>query len=203
MRIIGTPLLTTNFKDASTVKTLITRKLQNAKVAQLGTKNTDIQRFEELYNKLKRKDVNLSKQLYMLYKISNIQQDSNSVELFQPILPTVDDENNENDDSMDIDEAQIDYEQSDRKLGNTQFLQSFRYRSNDISEEALYKDLLYVFQGIDGQHISFSILEDAFVLSENVNVSPSIRKNIQEMCELGWLFKKVDDFLKRNIDSSY
>ena len=92
---------------------------------------------------------------------------------------------------------------NENKTGQFQFLKSFRYHSQDISEEALCKDLLYVFQGIDGQHISFSILEDAFILAPNVSVSDSTRKLVTEMCELGWLYKKVNDFMTRNIDSTY
>jgi hypothetical protein len=51
-------------------------------------------------------------------------------------------------------------------------------------------NLLYVFQGIDEY-------------MDHANVSPPIKKMIEQMSELGWLFKKVDDFMKRNIDSSY
>lgn len=72
-----------------------------------------------------------------------------------------------------------------------------------MSEESLVRDLLYVFQGIDGQQISFSILEDAYVLAPNVIVSHSTKKLILEMSELGWLFKRVNDFIARNIDSMY
>lgn len=41
--------------------------------------------------------------------------------------------------------------------------------------------------------------EDAFVLQLGIQVTPSTRKIINELCELGWLFKKVNDWLKRNI----
>ncbi len=78
-----------------------------------------------------------------------------------------------------------------------------RYQSVDVSEESLCRDLLYVLWGIDGTHISYSILEEAFVLTPNVIVSDSTKKIIQEMCELGWLYKKVNDLVSRNMDSSY
>jgi len=55
-------------------------------------------------------------------------------------------------------------------------LKSLRYQSEEVSEEGLVRDLLYVFQGIDGTNISFSILEDAFVLAPNVVVSESTKK---------------------------
>lgn len=104
---------------------------------------------------------------------------------------------------MDVDEDPAHYQQKDNNSGQLQFLKNYRFRSKDISEEILCKDLIFIFQGIDGQNISFSIIEDAFVLAPNVNVSDSTRKIISEMCELGWLYKKVNDFMTRNIDSTY
>jgi gamma-tubulin complex component 3 len=55
-----------------------------------------------------------------------------------------------------------------------------------------------VFQGIDGQYIQFELLADAYVLSPQVSVSPSTYKLVQELCELGWLFRKVSEWLTRN-----
>jgi gamma-tubulin complex component 3 len=207
MRILGSRLQSTNFEDPDHVKTLITRKLSNAKSSKYGTKNSDMLKFEQLYNKLTQKCKSgttsrseKTSMLYVLYKISNIEQDNTS-DLFQTILTNVDyvDENKEVE--MDVDDNHL--KERDNKAGQFQFLKSFRYRSKDISEDSLCKDLLYVFQGIDGQNISFSILEDAFVLAPNVNVSASTRKIVTEMCELGWLYKKVNDFMTRNIDSTY
>ena len=42
------------------------------------------------------------------------------------------------------------------------------------------------------------MLEDAFILAPQVIVSPSTKKIINELCELGWLFKKVYEWLSRN-----
>jgi len=81
---------------------------------------------------------------------------------------------------MEVDDQNLS-KRNENKEAQFQFLKSFRYRSQDINEEVLCKDLLYVFQGIDGQNISFSILEDSFVLAPNVNVSESTRKLITEM----------------------
>lgn len=46
------------------------------------------------------------------------------------------------------------------------------------------------------------MLEDAFALAPNIVVSPSTRKLIGELAELGWLFKKVNDWMTRNIETS-
>ena len=53
-------------------------------------------------------------------------------------------------------------------------------------------------QGIDGQLIKYQLLEAAYVLSQAVTVSPSAHKLIAELCELGWLFKKVSDWVAKN-----
>lgn len=118
----------------------------------------------------------------MLYKISNIEQDSNnSSELFQTILTNCDYQEDNKDDGMDVDEDPALYRQKDNNSGQLQFLKGYRFRSKDVSEEVLCKDLIFIFQGIDGQNISFSIIEDAFVLAPNINVSDSTRKIISEM----------------------
>lgn len=188
MRILGSRLQSANFQDPDHVKTLITRKLSASKSSKYGTKNSDLLKFEQLYNKLtqKCKTGTTSKSdktsiLYVLYKISNIEQDSNnSSELLQTMLTNCDYEDENTEQPMDVDG----YTNSKKKADNTaqyKFLSSFRFRNKDINEESLCKDLLYVFQGIDGQNISFSVLEDAFVLAPNVNVSASTRKIVTEM----------------------
>ena len=60
------------------------------------------------------------------------------------------------------------------------------------------RDLLFVFQGIQGQYIQYSMLDDAFVLTPNAVVSHSSRKLINELCEVGWLFRKVNDWLQKH-----
>lgn len=74
----------------------------------------------------------------------------------------------------------------------------FSSASGELNEEAIVRDLIFVFQAIPGQHIVYSMLEDAFVLQPTAIVSPSTRKLIQELCELGWLYKRVQDWVSRN-----
>ena len=141
MRILGSRLQSTNFEDPDHVKNLVTRKLIAAKSSKYGTKNSDALKFEQLYNKLtqKSKSGTTSKtdkvnMLYVLYKISNIEQDSNnSSDLFHTIVSNVN-YKDENGDDMDVDQPQ---KGSESRAGQYQFLKSFRYRSKDISEEAL------------------------------------------------------------------
>ena len=46
--------------------------------------------------------------------------------------------------------------------------------------------------------IKYQLLEDAYILSPAVQVSPSAHKLICELCELGWLFRKVSSWVTRN-----
>ena len=81
--------------------------------------------------------------LYLLYKISNIEQDSNnSSELFQTILTNWDYQEENQEDGMDVDEDPAHYQQKDNNSGQLQFLKNYRFRSKDISEEILCKDLI-------------------------------------------------------------
>jgi hypothetical protein len=141
MRILGSRLQSASFKDSASVKSLITRKLANAKSSKHGTKNTDLQKFEDLYTKFnKRKGIdNKSSMLYLLYKISKVQEEQNTAQVFQSMLPQVDDEVKEDNDEMDVDEQNVGYSKNDRKLGQLEFLKSFRYRSQDLNEESVCK----------------------------------------------------------------
>jgi len=62
----------------------------------------------------------------------------------------------------------------------------------------IVRELLFVFQGIEGHLIKYQLLDDAYVLSQSVTVSPSAHKLISELCELGWLYKKVSEWVVRN-----
>ena len=65
-----------------------------------------------------------------------------------------------------------------------------------LSEGDIVRDLLFVFQGIQGSYIQYTSAEDAFTLRPNLVVSHSTRKIVNELCELGWLYKKVNEWLK-------
>jgi gamma-tubulin complex component 3 len=45
------------------------------------------------------------------------------------------------------------------------------------------------------------LLEDGYVLSSNLTVSASTHKIVAELAELGWLFKKVNEWLSKNNDA--
>ena len=54
-RLLGSRIQSANIDDPDKVKTMITRKLLSAKSSKYGTKNSDVLKFEQLYNKLTKK----------------------------------------------------------------------------------------------------------------------------------------------------
>lgn len=51
-----------------------------------------------------------------------------------------------------------------------EYLRSIRFSSQagDVNEDTIVRELLFVFQGIDGHYIKYQLLEDAYVLSNQI-----------------------------------
>ncbi|KAL8215285.1 hypothetical protein R6Q57_004734 [Mikania cordata] len=71
---------------------------------------------------------------------------------------------------------------------------------NNVSEEVLVRDVLYCCQGIDGKYVIFDESIDGYVLPDTIRVSKPARIMIRKLCELGWLFKKVKDYISETMD---
>lgn len=65
----------------------------------------------------------------------------------------------------------------------------------EVSEEALLQDVLFAFQGINGRHIGYSPMADAFVLSAAAGIPRSTRDLVAKLVELGWLFVRVRHYV--------
>ncbi|KAJ6743081.1 GAMMA-TUBULIN COMPLEX COMPONENT [Salix viminalis] len=66
---------------------------------------------------------------------------------------------------------------------------------NEVSEEVLVRDVLYVCQGIDGKYVKFDANVDGYVLSDSIKVPRATRVMVRKLCELGWLFRKVKGYI--------
>ncbi|RAL48519.1 hypothetical protein DM860_005943 [Cuscuta australis] len=71
---------------------------------------------------------------------------------------------------------------------------------NEVSEEVLVRDVLYACQGIDGRYVKFDRNADGYVLSDLVKAPRAIRTMVRKLCELGWLFKKVNKYNSECMD---
>ncbi|EDO26597.1 predicted protein [Nematostella vectensis] len=67
--------------------------------------------------------------------------------------------------------------------------------SYEISEAVLLREIIYIFQGIEGTIIKLDPTTDAYRISNNVGVPKSVRDLVNKLGELGWLYRKVRKYL--------
>ncbi|PKA47028.1 Gamma-tubulin complex component 4 like [Apostasia shenzhenica] len=65
----------------------------------------------------------------------------------------------------------------------------------EVTESALVRDVLYACQGIDGRYVRFDRSSDGYDLPESLKVPRHTRTIVRRLCELGWLFRKVRDYI--------
>ncbi|XP_062866579.1 gamma-tubulin complex component 3 [Trichomycterus rosablanca] len=76
--------------------------------------------------------------------------------------------------------------------------------SAEISEAALVRDILYVFQGIDGKFIKMSNPENCYKIDSKVPLCKSLRDTSSKLAELGWLHNKVRKYTDaRSLDRAF
>uniref|UniRef100_A0A671PRM7 Gamma-tubulin complex component 3 homolog n=1 Tax=Sinocyclocheilus anshuiensis TaxID=1608454 RepID=A0A671PRM7_9TELE len=63
--------------------------------------------------------------------------------------------------------------------------------STEIGEAALVRDILYVFQGIDGKFIKMCSPENCYKIDSKVPLCKSLRDTSSRLAELGWLHNKI------------
>ena len=76
-----------------------------------------------------------------------------------------------------------------------------------ITESDLINDLIFVFQGIDGHYINYNNITNSYTLNSLIPWNENIIDIVSVLCELGWLFKKVNTYLihfnESNIQSQF
>ncbi|XP_053471413.1 gamma-tubulin complex component 3 isoform X1 [Ictalurus furcatus] len=76
--------------------------------------------------------------------------------------------------------------------------------SAEISEAALVRDILYVFQGIDGKFIKMCTPENCYKIDSKVPMCKSLRDTSSRLAELGWLHNKVRKYTdSRSLDRAF
>ncbi|XP_031414528.1 gamma-tubulin complex component 3 [Clupea harengus] len=76
--------------------------------------------------------------------------------------------------------------------------------SAEIGEAALVRDILYVFQGIDGKFIKMSASENCYKIDTKVPLCKSLRDLSSRLAELGWLHNKVRKYTdSRSLDRAF
>lgn len=76
--------------------------------------------------------------------------------------------------------------------------------TTEITEAALVRDILYVFQGIDGKNIKMSSTENCYKVEGKANLNRSLRDTAVRLAELGWLHNKIRKYTdQRSLDRSF
>ncbi|KAM7110730.1 gamma-tubulin complex component 3 isoform 3-T3 [Molossus nigricans] len=74
----------------------------------------------------------------------------------------------------------------------------------EVTEAALVRDILYVFQGIDGKIIKMSNTENCYKAEGKANLNKSLRDTTARLAELGWLHNKIRKYTdQRSLDRSF
>ncbi|TNM94353.1 hypothetical protein fugu_002529 [Takifugu bimaculatus] len=77
-------------------------------------------------------------------------------------------------------------------------------REGEVSEAALVRDILYVFQGIDGKFIKLSAQDNCYKIDSKVVLCKSLRDTCSRLAELGWLHNKVRKYTDaRSLDRAF
>ncbi|KAM3585689.1 uncharacterized protein V6R79_024488 [Siganus canaliculatus] len=77
-------------------------------------------------------------------------------------------------------------------------------RDGEVSEAALVRDILYVFQGIDGKFIKMSAQDNCYKMDSKVVLCKSLRDTSSRLAELGWLHNKVRKYTDaRSLDRAF
>jgi len=76
--------------------------------------------------------------------------------------------------------------------------------AGEVTEAALVRDILYVFQGIDGKNVKMSSTENCYKVEAKANLSKSLRDTTLRLAELGWLHNKIRKYTdQRSLDRSF
>ncbi|CAJ0759444.1 24280_t:CDS:2, partial [Entrophospora sp. SA101] len=87
------------------------------------------------------------------------------------------------------------------KLVNTTPIeQMFSHPNKEISEAQLLRDIVFVLQGIEGQHIKFEKGSSSYIIDSKMTITYSTRDLLHRLTELGWLYRRVNEYVKINFN---
>ncbi|KAK4022422.1 hypothetical protein OUZ56_007889 [Daphnia magna] len=72
--------------------------------------------------------------------------------------------------------------------------QSTLYGHSDVSNHILLREILYAFQGIQGQVFQWDATHENLQLKSTVKLPKALRQMVLSLVELGWLFHKVQKY---------
>jgi hypothetical protein len=107
--------------------------------------------------------------------------------------------NNFNNAAYDIDEDEINPEEEkniSKNINKPHPIVNMTKSNKMITEKDLINDLIFVFQGIDGHYINYNSIANSYTLNPLVPFNDNIHEIASVLSELGWLYRKVNNYLK-------
>ena len=71
----------------------------------------------------------------------------------------------------------------------------------ELSEERLVRDLIYTFQGIDGQFVKFDSKRDGYFATPAAMLSDATHLLVRRIAELGWMYRRVCAYVNACLDA--
>ncbi|KAF9360428.1 Gamma-tubulin complex component 3 [Mortierella sp. AD094] len=72
-------------------------------------------------------------------------------------------------------------------------------QQREVEESALLRDLIFVFQGINGKMINFEAESGTFAIDPSINITRSTRGLVTRLTELGLLYRKVNAYVQETL----
>jgi len=213
LRILSSRLLTKSHGDEDQVRAFLVRSMQKSGEERGLTKQTTnhkVLRIQELFKNLMTRK-NLRKKLavcYLLGKISENSQFTNiNISTMDSLL--VSRKNKENFDPqrpMEIEAAVAEpsatiLRKTETQENITKLVHKISNKGNlslDVSENDLLRDILFAFQKIDGTYVYYCSQEDKYLIKPIIALSEPVKKMVLDLCEMGWLYRNVSNFVEQN-----
>ncbi|XP_076030777.1 gamma-tubulin complex component 3 homolog isoform X2 [Oratosquilla oratoria] len=65
---------------------------------------------------------------------------------------------------------------------------------SEVTQDALIREILYIFQGIEGRLIKIDVSKDGFKIDPKIRLSCSQQQLILKLAEVGWLYNQIKKF---------
>ncbi|CAG8598062.1 10600_t:CDS:10 [Rhizophagus irregularis] len=79
-------------------------------------------------------------------------------------------------------------------------LAEFENSNIEVSEEMLLRDIVFIFQGINGQFIKYNEESLSYIIDPKLDINRTTRDLLHRLTELGWLYKRVNEFVSLNVN---
>ncbi|KAJ3290637.1 Gamma-tubulin complex component 3 [Borealophlyctis nickersoniae] len=67
-------------------------------------------------------------------------------------------------------------------------------RGKAVPESTLLRDIIYVFQGIDGKYVKYDQSVDSYNVDPEIGIPRPLREMLRRLAEIGWLYRRIHAF---------